>query len=52
LIELRLQGVGRSGDILFNTRGRGRCWGGRRNGMRNCQRADQEEDNNWAVKKD
>jgi hypothetical protein len=24
---------------------------GRRNGMRNSQRADQEEDNNWTVKR-
>ena len=32
------------GYILLDT-------GGRRNGMRNCQRADQEGNNDWTVKK-
>jgi hypothetical protein len=40
-----LAGVGWGEDILLETEG----WG--RNGMRNCQRADQEGDNNWIVKK-
>jgi hypothetical protein len=47
--ELRHQGVGRPGgcgrrDMLLET-------GGRRNEMRNRQRADQEEDNDWTVYK-
>jgi hypothetical protein len=25
---------------------------GRRNGMRNCRRVDQEDDNDWAIKTD
>jgi hypothetical protein len=46
---MRPQRVGRSGEV----------WGWEnplgneeeRNGMRNCQRADQEGNNNWSIKK-
>lgn len=36
-------------DIFLETTG---GVGGRRNGMRNCQRADMEGDKEWAVKND
>jgi hypothetical protein len=36
------------GDILLEMEECG--GGGRRNGMRNCQRADQEGDNDWTAK--
>jgi hypothetical protein len=41
---LRLQGVGRPGRgvVLLKT-------GGKRNGMRNCGKADPEGGNNWIV---
>jgi hypothetical protein len=36
----------REGDIFLET------GGGRRNGMRNCQRAEEERDKNWIVKQE
>jgi hypothetical protein len=50
LQDLRPQGVWRSGggeDILLEM-----GWWWWWNGMRNCQRADSEEDKDWTVKND